>query len=144
MDFLSIVHNISESAGNNSILINNSILEDNFNSLTIDGDDNTVIVENDSYIKVSSYATMIRGNENGTFEFEDSYFDQNTVSLFAYKCGNKNSIYNCDFANDSQSFAQVELREVDGVDFQMNKMDGSGSLLSAIASHIDIINGNEY
>jgi hypothetical protein len=40
--------NISESAGNNSVIIDNSTLEDNFNSLTIDGDNNTIIVRNDS------------------------------------------------------------------------------------------------
>jgi len=141
---LFIDESYSGTSGNNSVIINNSTLEDNFTSVVLDGDDNVVIITNDSYVKTSQNAIMIRGNESGGFEFDCSHFEENNKSIYAYQCGDRNSIYSCDFINDEIVTAQINLVSTEGVDFQRNKMDGPGYLIHALSSFVSIFNGNEF
>ena len=134
----------SETSGNNSVIINNSTLQDNFTSVVLDGDDNVVNIMNDSYIKSSQNAILIRGNESGGFEFDSSHFEENDKSIYAYQCGDRNSIYSCDFINDEIVTAQISLVSTEGVDFQRNKMEGPGYLIHALSSFVSIFNGNEF
>jgi hypothetical protein len=143
-DYYNFTDSYSETSGNNSVIINNSTLEDNFTSLVLDGDDNVVYVMNDSYVKNSQNAIMIRGNESGGFEFDSSHFDENDKSIFTYQCGDRNSIYSCDFNNDEIVTAQISLNYTEGVDFQKNKMKGPGFLIQAWSSFVSIFNGNEF
>lgn len=144
IDSWALLNSIYPNAGNNSIILNNSSLEDNFVGMLIDGDDNVISLVQGNTVKGSNFASLIRGNMNGYIEYKNTNFENNLVSLWAYNCGDRHVIQDCDFVNSNNVTTQITLRNVDGLDFQMNKMEGPGQLFDAFESHVDIVNGNQF